>query len=111
MSAAGGGGGAATTAAAAAEACVNGTSQESSQVTKESSQVTKESSQKSSQEALVCEVCTSAVPDEKYVGCCNDGDCPKKIENMCDSCGTWDDKKEVWCCPSCAAAPKDEVCF
>jgi hypothetical protein len=62
----------------------------------------------SSQENIVCEVCTSAVHDEKYVGCCNDGDCPKKIERMCDSCGTWDAAKEVWRCPPCAAAaPKD----
>ena len=39
--------------------------------------------------------------EHRLIGCCNDGDCPKKIENMCDICSTWDEDNEVWLCKYC----------
>ena len=57
-----------------------------------------------SQKDVVCEICDKTVSDERCVGCCNDDDCPKKVENMCSDCGMWDKMEEVWRCPPCAAA-------
>ena len=48
-----------------------------------------------------CELCKDYFGDQRIVGCCNDGDCPKHIENMCNGCGHWDSEKSVWLCWEC----------
>ena len=59
----------------------------------------------------VCDVCDAPPAcecgeddDGRIVGCCNDGDCPKNIDVMCQECGTWDEKDAVWRCPDCQEA-------
>jgi len=56
-----------------------------------------------------CEVCDCKVAAEDHVGCCRDGDCPKKIENMCRFCATWDDETEQWRCEDCGAEADAEA--
>jgi hypothetical protein len=51
-----------------------------------------------------CEVCNDTYDDADIVGCCRDGKCETKVENMCRGCGTWDEAKEVWQCPDCIEA-------
>lgn len=48
-----------------------------------------------------CEVCEKWVDDTDYVGCCRDGECPERVEQMCESCATWCEKKEQWFCETC----------
>ena len=55
-----------------------------------------------------CEVCKHKVAAEDGVGCCRDGDCPKKIESMCRFCATWDDETEQWRCEDCGAEAEEE---
>jgi hypothetical protein len=50
--------------------------------------------------AAACKFC-GETNNEQMAGCCNDGDCPHNIENMCMACGTWDNEDEVWLCPDC----------
>ena len=65
-----------------------------------------ESDDKSDEDAASCELCGNNC-DEKIIGCCNDGNCPRNIENMCQNCGTWYEKEEVWRCSDCVAAKCD----
>ena len=48
-----------------------------------------------------CDICNDEYSDEHIVGCCNNGSCPHNVENLCKKCGNWDEKEEVWRCPSC----------
>ena len=48
-----------------------------------------------------CELCGNERDDCK-VGCCNDGNCPYKVESMCDNCATWYEREGVWRCIACA---------
>jgi hypothetical protein len=56
-----------------------------------------------------CEVCDCKVAAEDHVGCCRDGDCPKKIESMCRFCATWDDETEQWRCEDCGVEAEEEA--
>jgi hypothetical protein len=46
-----------------------------------------------------CECCRQEVEENDYAGCCRDGNCPHKIENLCTDCGNW--QSEMWWCPKC----------
>lgn len=48
--------------------------------------------------------------EDRLVGCCRDGDCPDKIEQLCSNCGTWDEKTQQWSCDGCKTKvePKKE---
>lgn len=54
-----------------------------------------------------CETCTPPTWDthENIAGTCErgrlGGSCPKKVENMCRNCATWDNVDNVWRCPTC----------
>jgi len=51
---------------------------------------------------MECEECKEQVCDDDYVGCCRDGECPRRVENLCRACGTWDEETGVWKCKECA---------
>lgn len=49
-----------------------------------------------------CELCDCWHDDSDIVGCCRDGECPERVDQMCDGCATWNEEKEQWCCEKCA---------
>jgi len=53
------------------------------------------------EETHTCEICRGEVDGSDYVGCCRDGDCPRRIDAMCSSCADWDDNASFWMCPHC----------
>lgn len=53
---------------------------------------------------FLCEICNHHVSDSNYAGCCSDGDCPLKVEGLCQDCGQYNDKTEQWVCPKCYEA-------
>ena len=64
-------------------------------------QVVKMSVCESDNESVIytCECCRQEVEENDYAGCCRDGNCPHKIENLCTDCGNW--QSEMWWCPKC----------
>lgn len=54
------------------------------------------------EETYICELCRGEVDGSDYVGCCRDGDCPRRIDKMCSDCAEWTDKDSFWMCPHCA---------
>jgi hypothetical protein len=53
------------------------------------------------EQLTTCECCGEQIPNSYIVGCCSDGNCVKKIENMCQDCATWHEDFEQWFCPTC----------
>lgn len=60
------------------------------------------------EETHTCEICRGEVDGSDYVGCCRDGDCPRRIDAMCSSCADWDDDASFWMCPQCADLYKEK---
>lgn len=48
-----------------------------------------------------CECCGNEVGEQHYAGCCRDGDCPRKVDSMCDNCATWVADQETYWCHEC----------
>lgn len=57
-----------------------------------------------------CDLCHYRVPESDYQGCCRDGECPNKVENLCGDCGHWHEDKQQWFCTAChdATVPEPE---
>ena len=65
------------------------------------------------EEQYDCDECCENVDADHYAGCCNDGDCPRGINDLCTHCGAWDDAAQVWRCSHCAekAAANEPKCW
>jgi hypothetical protein len=58
------------------------------------------------EEGFDCEICKARV---SYAGCCSDGNCPHKVEGLCQDCGHWNADKEQWFCPKCYEAEQSDA--
>ena len=72
-------------------------------------QVVKMSVCESDNESVIytCECCRQEVEENDYAGCCRDGNCPHKIENLCTDCGDW--SSEMWWCPKCVQEDENNI--
>ena len=52
-----------------------------------------------------CELCgNQEVSESDYVGCCRDGECPFRVEHMCEDCATFNHASAEWLCGKCDVA-------